>query len=106
MTSERGTQPSAATGRVIGPWRGASGVGPSWTARVMTAGGHSRMQMEQPMHSPTWTGCSIVQGSGRPPAPPTSMPGFSGRCMSSASTGHTSMQMPQVMQLPWSMSIR
>ena len=31
----------------------------------MTSTGHSRMQIEQPMHSPTWTGYSIVQRSGR-----------------------------------------
>ena len=63
------------------------------------------MQIEQPMHSPTWTGYSIIQRSGLPLAPPASTPGRSGRVMSSASTGQTSMQIPQLKQLPRSTSI-
>ena len=99
MTDDHGIQPEVGRGRSIGPWRGASGVGPSTVSRVITTTGHSRMQIEQPMHSPTWTGCSIIHGSG--PSPQTaSTPGRSGRDMSSASTGHTSMQTPQLMQLP------
>ena len=107
VTAESGIQPSViAAGRSIGPWRATSGVGSSITASVITLGGHSRMQMEQPMHSPTWTGCSIIQGNGLPPSLPTSTPGAAGRLMSSASTGQTSMQTPQLMQLAWSMSMR
>jgi hypothetical protein len=100
VTAESGIHPSViAAGRSIGPWRATSGVGSSITASVITFGGHSRMQMEQPMHSPTWIGCSIIQGNGRPPGP-VSTPGPVGRLMSSASTGQTSMQTPQLMQFP------
>ena len=74
MTADHGIHPVVGSGRVIGPWRSASGVGPSTVTRSMTSTGHSRMQIEQPMHSPTWTGCSIVHGSGPPPGP-ASMPG-------------------------------
>ena len=70
----------------------------------MTATGHSRMQIEQPMHSPTWTGYSIIQRRG-PPPPTASTPGRSGRVMSSASTGQTSMHTPQLKQPPRSTSI-
>ena len=55
------------------------------------------MQIPHPMHSPTWMGCSIIQAWAAP-SPPVSMPAPSGRDMSSASTGHVSMQMPQLMQ--------
>jgi hypothetical protein len=72
----------------------------------MTTVGHSRMQMLHPMHSPTWIGCSIIQGSGRARPKPDSMPGPVGRVMSSASTGQTSMQMPQLMQPLSSISMR
>ncbi len=89
----------------MGPWRAASGVGPSVVARVMTTVGHSRMQIPQPMHSPTWTGRSIIQGRAMP-RPAVSIPGPAGLVMSSASTGQTSMQTEQLRQLSWSMSIR
>ena len=98
VTDDQGIQPRPGSGRVIGPWRGASGVGPSTVASDITTTGHSTMQIEQPMHSPTWMGCSIVQRSGPPPGP-ASMPGWSGRLMSRACTGQTSMQTPQLMQL-------
>ena len=71
----------------------------------MTTTGHSPMQIPQPMHSPTWIGCSIIQVWGVP-KPAVSMPGPVGRDMSSASTGQVSMQMPQLMQPVWSMSMR
>ena len=90
----------------MGPWRAAIGTGPSIVARLITIGGHSRMQMPQPMHSPTWSGCSMAHGSGAPGPGPVSIPGAFGRVMSSASTGQTSMQMPHVMQPCWSMSMR
>ena len=107
VIADSGIQPpSSGAGRSTGPWRATSGVGSFMTASVITFGGHSRMQMEQPMHSPTWTGCSIIQGNGLPPSLPTSTPGAAGRLMSSASTGQTSMQTPQLMQLAWSMSMR
>ena len=107
MISDSGSQPSkAAAGRSMGPWRGASGTDPSTVARVMTLGGHSRMQIPQPMHSPTWSGRSMAHGNGLPGPGPDSMPGTVGRLMSSASTGQTSMQIPQVMHPPWSMSMR
>ncbi len=109
VTDARGSHvsgPAAGTvGRSIGPWRGASFVSPGSATRVMTTTGHSPMQMPQPMHSPTWTGCSIIHGCGRP-WPAVSIPGPVGRDMSSASTGHVSMQMPQLMQPVRSMSMR
>ncbi len=71
----------------------------------MTTTGHSPMQIPQPMHSPTWMGCSIIQRCGSP-IPAVSMPAVRGRDMSSASTGQVSMQMPQLMQPEWSMSMR
>ena len=72
---------------------------------TITTTGHSWMQMEQPMHSPTWMGNSIIQRNGEPPKV-ASTPGWSGRVMSRACTGHTSMQTPQLMQFPWSIVIR
>ena len=72
---------------------------------VITTTGHSPMQIPQPMHSPTWIGCSIIHGCSRP-RPAVSMPGVNGRDMSSASTGQVSMQMPQLMQPAWLMSMR
>ena len=39
---------------------------PSTATSDITLGGHSRMQMPQPMHSPTWSGRSIIHASGRP----------------------------------------
>ena len=81
----------------MGPWRGASAVSPGSATRVMTTTGHSPMQMPQPMHSPTWIGCSIIQDCGLP-NPLVSMPARSGLDMSRASTGQVSMQMPQLMQ--------
>jgi hypothetical protein len=81
----------------MGPWRGCSGVGPATLSRAITSMGHSRTQMPQPMHSPTWTGYSIIQGRGCP-KPLVSTPGRWGRLMSSACTGQVSMQMPQLMQ--------
>ena len=106
VTAESGTQPSSrAGGRLIGPCRATSGVGPSTVARVITTVGHSRMQMPQPMHSPTWTGRSIIQGCGVP-RPAASIPGPAGRLMSRASTGQTSMQTAQLRQFAWSISMR
>ena len=108
MTDESGIQAFGAgdpPGRWIGPWRGASGVGPATVVRVITETGHSRMQIEHPTHSPTWIGCSINHGIGPWPGP-ASTPGDWGRDMSSASTGQTSMQIPQLMQFVESMSIR
>ena len=96
---------AGASGRSIGPWRGASAVSPGSATRVMTTTGHSPMQIPQPMHSPTWTGCSIIHAWGLP-TPDVSMPGTWGRDMSSASTGQVSMQMPQLMQPVWSISMR
>ena len=105
VTADQGIQPRVGSGRVIGPWRSASGVAPSTVTSSMTATGHSWMQIEQPMHSPTWTGCSMIQGRGTPPGP-ASIPALSGRVMSRAWTGQTSMQIPQLMHSLWSMSIR
>jgi hypothetical protein len=65
---------------------------------VITLTGHSSTQIEQPMHSPTWTGNSIIQSRGRSDVAVVSTPGVLGRLMSSASTGQTSMQTPQLMQ--------
>ena len=109
VTSDRGCQaPSAATGdgRSMGPCRGWSGTSPASVTSDMTFGGHSRMQMPQPMHSPTWSGRSMVHGSGKPGPGPVSMPAACGRLISSASTGHTSMHTPHVMHPRWSMSMR
>ncbi len=50
------------------------------------------------MHSATWVGYSIIQRSGSELPPPASTPARSGRDMSSACTGHTSMQTPQLKQ--------
>ena len=108
MTDESGIHAFEAvdsTGRWIGPWRGASGVGPETVVKVITETGHSRTQIEHPTHSPTWMGRSISQGIGPSPGP-ASTPGDWGRDMSSASTGQTSMQIPQLMQFDESMSIR
>ncbi len=63
------------------------------------------MQIPQPMHSPTWTGCSIIQLCGAP-EPDVSMPATVGLDMSSASTGQVSMQIPQLMHPVRSMSMR
>lgn len=54
--------------------------------------------MPQPMQVPTWTGNSIIQGASPELAVPASMPGRSGRDMSSACTGQRSMQTPQLKQ--------
>ena len=99
MTEDSGIQPLAgdSAGRMIGPWRGASGAWTPVAARVMTDTGHSFTQIEQPTHSPTWIGCSISHGIGPPPGS-ASMPPAWGRDMSSASTGQTSMHTPQLMQ--------
>ena len=107
VTSPRACQAGAgSTGREIGPWRAASGVGPVTESRITTCVGHSRTQMPQPMHSPTWTGNSIIQLKGLPKMPAPSTPGRCGRLMSSAWTGQTSMQTPQFRQLLFSIWIR
>ena len=100
VTDDSGIQVLAGdlTGRVTGPCRGASGVGPAVVVSVITATGHSRTQIVQPTHSPTWIGCSISHGIGPTPGE-ASGPGACGRDMSRL-TGQTSMQVPQLMQLP------
>ena len=64
----------------------------------MTTTGHSPMQMPQPMHSPTWTGCSIIHGCGAAETGRLDARLDRACDMSSASTGQVSMQMPQLMQ--------
>ena len=107
VTADSGTQPSpGAAAMVMGPCDGATGVAPATVSRWTTETGHSLTHIVQPMHSPVWTGYSIIQRSGAPGPPESSTPARVGRVMSSACTGQTSMQIPQLMQPPLSMVMR